>query len=61
MKNKEQYLVITDIDAGFLNKTEVVRVKSFKDAVDVYRRNTDDYGPFSCQIAKVVVDYGEAL
>lgn len=61
MVKKEQYLVITDIDAGFLNKTEVIRTKTFKEAVDVYRRNTDDYGPFSCQIAKVVIDYGEAI
>ena len=61
MVNKEQYLVITDIDTGFGKQTEVIRVRSFRSAVDVYRRNTDDYGPFSCQIAKVVVDYGEAL
>lgn len=61
MVKKEQYVVITDVEAGFLNKTEVVRVRSFKDAVDIYRRNTDDYGPLSCQIAKVVVDYGEAI
>lgn len=61
MVNREQYLVITDIEAGFLNKTEVVRVRSFKEAVDIYRRNTDYYGPFSCQIAKMVVDYGEKI
>ncbi len=61
MVNKEQYLVITDIDACFMNKTEVVRTKTFNEAVKLYRKNTDIYGPFSCQIAKLVVDYGEAF
>lgn len=61
MVKKEQYLVVTDVEAGFLNKTDVTRVKSFKDAVNLYKVNTGIYGPFSCQIAKVVVDYGEAL
>lgn len=61
MVSKEEYLVITDIDAGFMNKTEVARKTSFKEAVNLYRKNTDIYGPFSCQIAKVVVDYGETL
>lgn len=59
--NKAKYVVITDIEAGFVNKTEVASVKTFNEAVKLYRKNTDIYGPFSCQIAKVVVDYGEAL
>ena len=61
MVNREQYVVITDVEAGFVNKTDVIRVKTLNDAIKLYRKNTDIYGPFSCQIAKVVVDYGEAL
>lgn len=61
MVNRIQYLVITDVEAGFVNKTDVVRTRTFKEAVKLYRENTSIYGPFSCQIAKVVVDYGETL
>ena len=59
--SKEQYVVITDVEAGFVNKTDVVRTRTFNEAIKVYKRNTDIYGPFSSQIAKVVIDYGEAL
>lgn len=61
MVNKGPYLVIVDVDEGFVNKTEVIRVKTFKEAVKLYKKNTDIYGPFSCQIAQLVVDYGEAF
>lgn len=61
MVSKEQYVVITDIEMRFVNKTDVARTRNFNEAIKLYRKNTDIYGPFSCQIAKVVVDYGEAL
>lgn len=61
MVNRIQYVVITDVEAGFVNKTEVVRTRTFNEAIKLYKKNTDIYGPFSCQIAKVVVDYGETL
>lgn len=61
MVNRIQYVVITDVEAGFVNKTDVVRTRNFSEAVKLYKKNTDIYGPFSCQIAKVVVDYGETL
>ena len=61
MVNKPEYVVITDVDAGFLNKTDVCRTKTFNEAIKLYRKNTDIYGPFACLIAKVVVDYSEAL
>ena len=60
-KKHPEYFVITDIDAGFMNKTEVTRCSNFNSAVDIYKKMTSLYGPYCCQIAQEVVGYGEAL
>lgn len=60
-KKHPEYVVLTDVDAGFMNKTDITRCSNFKTAVDIYRRNCEIYGPFSCQILEEVVGYGEAI
>lgn len=60
-KKHPEYLVIVEVDAGFMNKTDVIHCSNFNSAVNMYRKMTDIHGPFSCQIAQEVVSYGEKI
>jgi hypothetical protein len=60
-KKHPDYFVIVDVDAGFMNKTEVITCSNFNSAVNMYRKMSDMYGKFSCRIAQEVVGYGETI
>lgn len=61
IKKHTDFFVIVDIDAGFMNKTEVITCSTFNTAVKMYRKMSDMYGKFSCRIAQEVVGYGETI
>lgn len=56
MKHTE-YVVLLNEGAH----TEVVRCSNFNTAIKMYRRLTNLYGKYSCQIFMEVVGYGEKV
>lgn len=61
IKKHPEFVVLVNIDAGFVNKTDVIRCSNFNSAVSMYRKMCEMYGPFSCQIFEEVVGYGEKI
>lgn len=61
IKKHPEFVVLVDVDAGFVNKTDVIRCSNFNSAVSMYRKMVDMYGKFSCQILEEVVGYGETI
>ena len=61
IKNHPLFFVITDVDAGFMNKREVIICANFNSAVKVYRTMCELYGEYSSQICMEVVGYGEKI
>ena len=60
-KKHPEFVVLVDVEAGFVNKTDVVRCSNFNTAVSMYRKMCDMYGSSSCQILMEVVGYGEKV
>lgn len=61
IKKHPEFVVLVDVDAGFVNKTDVIRCSNFNSAVSMYRKMCDMYGKFSCQIFEEIVGYGETI
>lgn len=60
-KKHPEFVVLVDVEAGFVSKTDVIRCSNFNSAVSMYRKMCDMYGKFSCQIFMEVVGYGEKI
>lgn len=61
IKKHPEFVVLVDVEAGFVNKTDVIRCSNFSSAVSMYRKMCELHGKFSCQIFEEVVGYGEEI
>ena len=61
IKKHSEFVVLVDVDAGFVNKTDVIRCSNFNTAVSMYRKMCEMHGSCSCQIFEEIVLYGEKI